>query len=116
MILLAVASFAVLVAATAFSAAMPPRGTLSVLASIGLLSWAIAITTVLGAGLVLRTLDPVVLLALGMTWAFVALAVGWRRRAVAGWRERSGRAVAGLADTARWIPVLVALVLVVATL
>ena len=116
MSLLALAAFGVAAAAGAFAAALPPRGTLATLGAFGLFVWAIVLTTMGVAGLVLRDFDPLVLVALAAAWAVAGFAVALRRRTVLDWPDRPRRALSSLMPVLRWLPALVALGLVGLTL
>ena len=116
-ILLAVASAAVVVAALGIVAQARPRGVLSALLAIGLYAWAIVTLTMGLAGLVLRDLSPTTLLVGSLAWPAAVLLVARRRgRSLTSLRRSLAVALGVPRATLTWPPVAVALVLVGASL
>jgi 4-amino-4-deoxy-L-arabinose transferase-like glycosyltransferase len=110
------ATVAILAAATVFAGAMPARGTLTFLAAVGLLAYALVIVTIGACGILLGTLDPMVLLTASAAWLLPAALLAYRRRGQWRWRARTDEARSTAIEVLRWPPVRVATALVVATL
>lgn len=117
MLLLAVASTGILLAAIAFAARLPPRGLIFFSIAAAISAWAMMLSTVGFAGLVLRDLSPAVLASLGLGWLIAAgLAYVVRRPEPLHLRTRLGRATHIARDSIAWPPAAVGLVLIGVTL
>ena len=99
------------------AAAMPARGTLAALLSVGLLAQAMVVSTLFVAGIGLRTLSPGVLGTLALAWPIAAVVVLRPSRAtLARWAIRARGALETARDVVLDPPVAIALALVAAML
>jgi hypothetical protein len=108
MILLA--SAVLVVAAALLSAQLTPRGTVAWLLAFCLLAWSLCVVTVGIAGLVVRDLSGISLLALSIAWCLAAALVAWRRPSHA--RRRLRISVAAVRDAIAWPPAAAAALIV----
>jgi hypothetical protein len=90
---LVVATAAIAGGAILLALALPARGALGTLVSVGLLFHALVIATLAIAGLSLRTLGPAVLLAIAIGWLVLGALAAWRTGA---WPASRARLSAGL--------------------
>lgn len=114
MVLVGVATAAILIGAAAYSLAFRPRGVLLGFLTFSLLSWSACVVSVGLAGTVLR-LTPATLVLLAVLWAASGSALAWR----SGLRETGSSfrtSAATFTEVARWPPVAAALLLVGASL
>ena len=108
MILLALASAMLLVAAALIAAQLTPRGVVASVLAFGLLAWALCVTTVGVAGLLLGSLAGGTLLALSLGWCAGAGFVAWRRGASNGLADRVRGGWAATRAVLGWPPTAVA--------
>ena len=108
MILLA--SAVLVVAAALLSAQLTPRGAVAWLLAFCLLAWSLCVVTVGIAGLIVRDLSGITLLALSIAWCLVAALVAWRRPSHA--RRRLRISVAAVRDAIGWPPAAAAALIV----
>lgn len=114
MILLALATASIVVAATLFALCLPARGSLSFLVAVALFGQAMVVVTMGVAGIVLGTLSGAALTVGAAVWLAIAiLAVRRLGRRSGPWRTRLDAAVTAIRPVVAYPPVAIATLLIV---
>lgn len=111
-ILLALATASIVVAATLFSLCLPARGSLSFLLGVALIAQGMVVVTMGVAGIILGTLSGAVLTVGAAIWLAVSIVTTRRIRPTTPWRTRLDGAIATVRPVLAYPPVAIAALLV----